>query len=79
MPVLPCFSYPADLPPSVTSRGAAQRAPHSSGRVPGYPCFSYPLMCFSYPDDVPLGNRNRDAAQPTSPELRRMPYPCFRY
>jgi hypothetical protein len=79
MPVVPCFSYPADLPPSVTSRGAAQWAPRGSRRVPGYPCFSYPLICFSYPADVPLGNGNRDGAQPTSPEVRSMPYPCFRY
>ena len=79
MPVLPCFSYPADLPPNVTSRGAAQRAPRGSGTVPGYPCFSYPIMCFGYPDDVPPGNGNRDGAQPTSPEVRSMPYPCFRY
>ena len=75
----PCFSYPADLPPNVTSRGAAQRVPRGPGREPGYPCFSYPLICFSYPDDVPPGTGNRDGAQPGSPELRRMPYPCFRY
>jgi len=79
MPVVPCFSYPADLPPSVTSREAAQWAPRGSRRMPGYPCFSYPLICFSYPADVPLGNGNRDGAQPTSPEVRSMPYPCFRY
>jgi len=79
MPVWPCFSYSADLPPSGTSREAAQRAPRGSGSMPGYPCFSYPLICFSYPADMPLGNRNRGGAQPTSPELRRMPLPCFRY
>jgi hypothetical protein len=43
------------------------------------PCFSYPLMCFSYPADVASGTGSRDTAQPTSPELRSMPYPCFRY
>jgi hypothetical protein len=100
MPVWACFSYSADVPPNVTSRGAAQRAPRGPGRMPGYPCFaypsdtpqavsgprrmplpcfSYPYLCFSYPDDAPLGNGNRDGAQPTSPELRSMPYPCFRY
>jgi hypothetical protein len=42
-------------------------------------CLSYPQMCFGYPADAPLGNGNRDGAQPTSPELRSMPYPCFRY
>ena len=68
----PCFSYPADLPPNVTSRGAAQRVPRGPAREPGYPCFSYP-------DDVPPGTGNRGGAQPGSPELRRMPYPCFRY
>ena len=79
MPVVPCFSYPADLPPSVTSREAAQWAPRGSRRMPGYPCFSYPQMCFSYPSDVPPGARNRDAAQPPLPSLRRMPFTCFRY
>lgn len=96
----PCFSYSADVPLNVTSRGTAQRAPRGPGRMPGYPCFaypsdtpqavssprrmplpcfSYPNMCFNYPDDAPLGNGNHDGAQPASPELRSMPYPCFRY
>jgi hypothetical protein len=87
MPVVPCFSYPADLPPG-------------SGRISGYPCFaypsdipqvvssprrmpyscfSYPLMFFSYPADVAPGSGNCDTAQPTSLEVRSMPYPCFRY
>jgi hypothetical protein len=80
MPVWACFSYSADLPPNVTSRRAAQRAPRGSGRVPGYPCFSYPLMCFSYPADVVPGTMIRDDAQPASPAVRRMPYgTCFRY
>jgi hypothetical protein len=100
MPVWAYFSYSADVPMSVTSRRAAQRAPRGPGSMPGYPCFaypsdipqavssprrmpvpcfSYPLMCFSYPDDAPLGNGNHDVAPPTSPELRSMPYPCFRY
>jgi hypothetical protein len=80
MPVVPCFSYAASLPQSLTSRGAAQRAPCGSGRVPGYPCFSYPLMCFSYPADVVPGAMIRDDAQPASPAVRRMPYgTCFRY
>ncbi len=79
MPVWACFSYSADVPLNVTGRGAAQRAPRGPGRMLGYPCFSYPNMCFGYPDDAPLGNGNRDGAQPTSPELRSMPYPCFRY
>ena len=79
MPVWACFSYSADVPLNVTGRGAAQRAPRGPGRMLGYPCFSYPNMCFGYPDDAPRGNGNRDGAQPTSPELRSMPYPCFRY
>ena len=59
----PCFSYSADVPLSVTSRGAAQRAPRGPGTLPGYPCFAYPsdipqavsgprkmpFPCFSYP------------------------------
>ena len=63
MPVWACFSYSADLPPNVTSRRAAQRAPRGPGSMPGYPCFVYPsdipqavssprkmpLPCFSYP------------------------------
>jgi hypothetical protein len=88
-----CFSYSVDLPPSVTSHGAAQRAPRGSESMPGYPCFAYtndipqavsgprrmPLPCFSYPADVPQGVGSRGGVQPTSPELRSMPYPCFRY
>jgi hypothetical protein len=70
MPVSPCFSYPAELPPSVTVSGVR--------RMP-YPCFSYPAMCFSYPDEVPPGNGNRDDAQPAPPEPRSMPLICFRY
>jgi hypothetical protein len=87
------FSYSADVPLSGTSRRPAQRAPRGPGSMPGHPCFAYPsdipqavssprkmpVPCFSYPDDAPLGNGNRDGAQPTSPELRSMPYPCFRY
>jgi len=42
MPVWACFSYSADVPLNVTSRGAAQRAPRGPGRMPGYPCFAYP-------------------------------------
>ena len=88
-----CFSYSADVPLSVTSRRAAQRAPRGPGSMPGYPCFAYPsdipqavsslrkmpFPCFSYPDDAPLGNGNRDGAQSDMPGLRSMPYPCFRY
>ena len=68
MPGYPCFAYPSDTPQAVSS----------PRRMP-FACFSYPNMCFNYPDDAPLGNGNRDGAQPTSPELRSMPYPCFRY
>ena len=42
MPVWACFSYSADVPLSVTSHGAAQRAPRGLGSMPGYPCFAYP-------------------------------------
>jgi len=82
MPSGSCFSYSADLPPSVTSHRAAQRAPRGSGSMPGYPCFAYPSdipQAVSSPRRMPLGDGNRDGAQPGSPELRRMPHPCFRY
>ena len=46
MPVWACFSYSADLPPSVTNRSAAPPAPRGLGSMPGYPCFAYP-------DDMP--------------------------
>jgi hypothetical protein len=71
MPVWPCFSYPADLPPSVAVPGLR--------RMP-YPCFSYPAMCFSYPGNVTPDTRIRDVAQPASPHAGSMPgYPCFSY
>jgi hypothetical protein len=92
MPAM-CFSYPADIRPGIGNRNIAQPDLRNPRMMPhtcfGYPadvprsmpfaCFSYPYLCFSYPDDAPLGNGNRDGAQPTSPELRSMPYPCFRY
>ena len=43
--LLNCFSYPADLPPVIGNRDAAQSAQC------GY------LHCFSYPGDVPPGPR----------------------
>jgi hypothetical protein len=85
--LLNCFSYPADVPPGTSNRDAVQSA--QSGWLN---CFSYPAdvppgprrmhtgsTCFKDPADVPLGNRNRGGAQPTSPEVRSMPFPCFRY
>ena len=46
-----CFSNPADVPPVIGNRNAAQSA--RSGL----------LNCFSYPADVPAGTRTRNAAQ----------------
>jgi len=67
-----CFSYLTEVPRSMPVPCFSYPAPRGSGRVPGHPCFSYP-------DDIPLGNRNRGDAQPTSPEVRSVPYSCFRY
>jgi hypothetical protein len=52
--------------------------PQGIGNRSAIPPVRESKLCFSYPADVPLGNRNR-GAQPTSPEVRSMPYPCFRY
>jgi hypothetical protein len=75
MPVWACFSYSADVPLSVTSHGAAQRAPRGPGSMPGYPCFAYP-------SDIPLGTGNRDAVQPPPESKLCFSYVtthCFRY
>lgn len=75
MPVWACFSYSADVPLSVTSRRAAQRAPRGPGSMPGYPCFAYP-------SDIPLGTGNRDAVQPSAESKLCFSYVtthCFRY
>jgi hypothetical protein len=71
-----CFSYEAHAPRKMPAGPCFRYEADAPRRMP-VPCFSYPIMCFSYPDDAPLGNR--DIAQPISPELRSMPYPCFRY
>jgi hypothetical protein len=71
-----CFSYEADAPRKMPAGPCFRYEIDAPRRMP-VPCFSYPSMCFSYLGDAPLGNR--DVAQPTSPELRSMPYPCFRY
>ena len=62
-----CFGYSADVPLSVTSQKAAQRAPRGPGSMPGYPCFAYP-------SDIPAGTGNRDAVQP--PRESKL---CFSY
>ena len=70
-----CFSYPADVPLSITSRRAVQRAPRGPGSMPGYPCFAYP-------GDIPLGTGNRDAVQPPPESKLCFSYVtshCFRY
>ena len=81
---LSCFSYPADVPPSISNRNAD--AQPGLRRMPSGPCFSTRLTCravcrfpdFSYSADAPLGARNRAAALP--PRLaRRMPQTCFSY
>jgi hypothetical protein len=91
MPVWACFSYSADGPLSVTSRGTAQRASRGPGSMPGYPCFAYPsdipqavssprrmpYPCFSYP--LMCFSYQADTAQPTAPERRTMPHSCFSY
>ena len=71
-----CFSNPADLPPVIGNRAAAQSA--QSGLLH---CFSYPAdvppgprrmhtgsTCFKYPGDVPPGPRQMPAGSS-----------CFRY
>jgi hypothetical protein len=91
MPVWAYFSYSADVPLSVTSRRAAQRASHGPGTMPGYPRFAYasdipqavssprkmPVPCFSYP--LMCFSYPADTVQPTAPELHTMPHSCFRY
>ena len=67
MPVWAYFSNSADVPLSVTSRGAGERVPRGPGSMPGYPCFAYP-------SDIPPGTGNRDAVQPP-PESKL----CFSY
>jgi hypothetical protein len=70
-----CFSYSADGPLSVTSRGTAQRASRGPGSMPGHPCFAYP-------SDIPLGTGNRDAVQPPPESKVCFSYTvthCFRY
>jgi hypothetical protein len=58
-----CFSNPADLPPVIGNRDAAQSAQ-----------FGW-LSCFSYPGDVPPGTRTRGAAQSAQSGLLH----CFSY
>jgi hypothetical protein len=58
-----CFSNPADLPPVIGNRDAAQSAQS------GY------LACFSYPAEVPPGTRTRNAAQSAQSGLLS----CFSY
>jgi hypothetical protein len=41
-----CFSYPADVPPGISNRGAAQPAPPGLRKMTT-------TCCFSYPADVP--------------------------
>jgi hypothetical protein len=65
----PCFSYPADVPPGISNRGAAQPAPPGLRRMTYTACFSYlgdmpPTprrmtysTCFRYPGNVPQGPR----------------------
>jgi hypothetical protein len=67
-----CFSNPADVPPVIGNRGAAQSAQY------GY------LNCFSYPADIPPSPRTRNAAQSAqSGWLNCFSYPagtaCFNY
>jgi hypothetical protein len=74
-----CFSYPADVPPSLRELRT----------MPIGGCFSYPgdmprtmpiTSCFSYSVNASPGERNRNTAQPSLPGLRRMPAgSCFRY
>jgi len=65
-----CFSYEADAPRTMPAGPCFSYEADAPRTMPAGPCFSYPLICFSYPADT---------AQPTAPELRTMPYPCFRY
>ena len=71
-----CFSYEADAPRKMPAGPCFRYEADAPRRMPR-PCLSYPQMCFGYPADVPLGNR--DAAQPALPDLRSMPFTCFRY
>jgi hypothetical protein len=54
MPVSPCFSYPADVPPGHRN-GSVSRRPRPGVRRMPLICYGYPNMCFSYLDDVPQG------------------------
>jgi hypothetical protein len=74
-----CFSFPAEVPPAVRTRGAAQ---------PGaYACFGYradvplsmPFPSFSYPPAVPRGGGNRDNAPARSGPVQMPVNLCFRY
>src|SRR5260370_888404 len=90
MPVWACFSYSADLPPSVATRQVTQSAPRDLESMPGYPCFAYlgvgpqavssprrmPFTCFSY------RAATADIASPGMFLLAteaNMPYTCFSY
>ena len=52
-----CFSYPADVPPGIGNRPAAQPTPPGLRRMPTTSsCFKYPgdmHPCFSYTADTP--------------------------
>jgi len=89
MPNSCCFSYPADVPPGIGNRPAAQPAPPGLRwmSTTSSTCFKYPAgmprsMSFSglgHSADVPPATKVPDAAQPALPGLRRMPNMCFRY
>jgi len=70
-----CFSYETDGPADTRKRDVVRAAPRDPCGI-GYPCFSYPQMCFGYRDDIRVGTGSRGAVQP---DLRRMPFTCFRY
>jgi len=77
---LHCFGYPADVPPGPRRMHTGTSCFRYPGDVPPGPRRMHTgSTCFRYPANVPLGNRNRGGAQSTSPEVRSMPYPCFRY
>jgi hypothetical protein len=74
MPV-PCFIYPADMPPGIRN---PRTMPHTCFRyLPDVPR-GMPFSCFSYSADVPQGGANSGAAKSDVPGLRRMPNMCFR-
>ena len=87
MPVVPCFSYPADLPPRLRENLGISvlRLPerHSAGCIQPAEdtIFLFPLSAhvFQLPGRRGAALRELRHRAAHSLEVRSMPYPCFRY